>query len=456
MGLQFEHRSALKAVLLVLGESLIIFGSALLIKVWQDSAGLSFAFTSNPYLNAFIFTLLCQASIYFCGLYDPGLQFGWIEQLIGLVQAFAIAFTIMLLVLVFIGRIIDPVNFLLGFLTLLAFSKAWRLLIFKLSATGFFRPNIILLGTDGPVREIYNASLTESQTANAKPRACNFKIVAVADAKTFSGGPAIHQETPYSALQSCKELPELVCNYKTSKVIICKQLADSLSAHEVCSLKHKGIQLCTADAILEAITGRREPAELDPKELILSDSFQHSIRRCFKRCGDIVIASILLVFLSPLILAVGINLKLRKAGRVFETQPCVGFRKNLFTRYLFSFPTKTSSNQFPGRRIQALPQLWNILKGDMSLVGPCPIGPQQAEKISHELPIFDERFTVRPGLTGWAQVNCDCDGSNKTIKHMFGYDLFYLKHLSLFLDIVVLARTTRLHEPCGQLVGSNM
>lgn len=455
MNLRIERRPALHAAVSILGESLVIFGAAFLIKAWQESTVAAFAFTSSPYINAAIFTILCQASIYLCGLYDPVLQFGMIEQLLGLIQAFAIAFAVMAITLLLIGRHIDHLTILLGFLILLVITKTWRLIIQKLSAADLFRQRIILLGTGDHVRDIYQATLSDGRTDDPSQDQGNIDIVAVADATSAECSFPLQSETPYISLQDCHDLVELSGRYNTKKVIVCKQVADTLTPDIICDLKHKGLRLRSEEAVYEAVFGRRDLTLIESRELVFSDSFQHSIRRFFKRCTDVAAAFLLLLGLSPLILYMVVKLKCNRSGRIFDTQTCLGLRKKPFTRYFFASPSQDPCHPLNRRRSQGVPQLLNILKGDMSLIGPSPIGPQQAEKICHELPIFDERFTVRPGLTGWAQVNCGCDGSNKTAKHMFGYDLFYLKHMSLFLDIAVMSRAIRYQPLGGLLVGSN-
>jgi lipopolysaccharide/colanic/teichoic acid biosynthesis glycosyltransferase len=453
MSLRLERRSALRDAVSIFGESLVIIASALLIMAWHKADMAPFDFTAQPFLNAIIVAPICQASIYVCGLYDPCLRFGPIEHLIGLAQAFSIAFIVILAALLLEGRSIDFISLLLGFGILLVFTKSWRLIMQKVSGGDLFRQRIILWGTSGHARELYEAAVTDGR-AEASYH-CSITIAAVADSQASGCSFPLQPQTPFIHAPNGNELIEAASKYNTNKIIVCKPLTDTLTPDLICDLKHKGLCLRSEDAIYEAAYGRRNIDRLDPKELIYSRGFHRSIRRIFKRFGDIIIASMLLLLLSPLFLLIGLKLKFSRSGRVLETRASVGHRKKHFKRYVFAIPQPVSRDRFSFQHIKALPQLWNVLKGDMSLVGPCPIGPQQSEKMCQELPIFDERFTVRPGLTGWAQVNCDCNGSNKTVKHMFGYDLFYLRHMSLFLDIAVLSRAIRYQCTDGLLVGSN-
>jgi lipopolysaccharide/colanic/teichoic acid biosynthesis glycosyltransferase len=353
--------------------------------------------------------------------------------------------------LLLIGRSVNPEATFLVFGLLLVLSKAWRLFLQKVFATGVFSQRIIFLGTNECVRKIYMALTCQQK---AKQGDNPLTAVAIADWQGSSCSFALQPETPYVALNTCSELVALTEKINTRKVMVCKQVADSMTAEEVCTLKHQGVQFCVDDEMHEAITGWRDPAGLDPRKLVFSESFQHSIRRFFKRTSDIVIAAMLLVILSPVMLAIIVKRKWSSAGKVFKTRPCVGMRKKSFNRYFFSF-SKPISNALFDKFVPGLPQLWNVLCGDMSLVGPLPITPDESETITRDLLIFDERYTVRPGMTGWAQVNCTGDASATHFKHMFGYDLFYLGHLSLFMDIVVLMRASVPQMSAGVLVEDN-
>lgn len=450
MILQYERYCALRTAIQIVGEALVILSAITVVFTIQSGHADPISFR-----YAILFTLICQTSIYFCGLYNPTLQFGLTEQLIGLAQSLTIALAVIVISILIVGKSIDFLTIFAIFGTLLTSLLIWRRLIQKVSNTDIFRQKVILLGTKGRAEEIYDAIETPKETTKKrerKNRPCSIRIVAVADTHDNTCSFPLEEETPYVQLKNCSDVVELSCEYHTRQVIVCNQIARNLPAKEVYDLKRRGILLCNENTMFEAISGRREPAELDPQDVLFSKSFQKKIQRYSKRFGDLVAASALLVLLTPFFLAVGFVLKALKPGHVIETESCLGLQKKVFHRYRFYSSPKLTHYPIYHQRIRALPQLWNILKGDMSLVGPCPIGPQQAEDISHEQPLFDERFTVRPGLTGWAQVNHRYDGSNKTIKDMFGYDLFYLKHMSLFLDIVVLSRAVLVRRPAARTV----
>lgn len=447
MGLGIEQRSVAKAAIFITGESIVIFTSTILFILGYGAYEGSLAETTVPLSKAISFSLLCQASIYFCGLYNNVLRFGMFEQALGLVQAIAIAMAILVISSLVTGHTIDPLVMVLWFVILLVSTFSWRFFIRKMSATDLFCQKAILLGADQSAREIYNCAMPEKDQTGSGRIDSGLKIIAVASSEDATCQFQIDPGTAYIHIQDSNQLIEIAKQHKTRHIIVCKSLLERMSANQAYELKHHGFRLYDAAAVLESICGRRNPDDIDPNRVIFSKSFQRSFHRFFKRTGDIVISLILLVLLSPLMIVVLGGILLGRKVQAIKQHPCLGLRKEQFTCFLFNNLAHPSNQNFQFKRIQALPQLWNVLKGDMSLVGPSPIGSDQANMISCDWPIFDERFTVRPGITGWAQVNCGHDCLEHSVKQAIGYDLFYLKHMSLFLDIVVLCRAMRFYAP---------
>jgi lipopolysaccharide/colanic/teichoic acid biosynthesis glycosyltransferase len=351
--------------------------------------------------------------------------------------------------MLFSGKGLDPLSVFLEYSTLICAAMFWRIAIRKVFFSDRFRPPVVFLGCEQDVQKIQQIIAPSDQSAGRIPLGNCFKIVAAADIRNVSCPPSTMgqgtpSKVPFTVLDSHEQVIDLARQYRTRQVLVSKTLADHLGADQIADLKHQGLHLCSEDAMVEAVLGRREPKNIDPQELIYSGNFQHSIRRLFKRLGDIVLASLLLVLLSPVLGTYAFILAIKNKGKVLQTQPCVGLHKKVFTRYLFDGPAQETNDSNLNTSLRQLPQLWNTLKGEMSLVGPCPIEPEQTEILSHELPLFDERHTVRPGLTGWARVNGKCDGSKEAYRYMLGYDLFYLKHMSMFLDIATMSRAMHL------------
>ena len=190
------------------------------------------------------------------------------------------------------------------------------------------------------------------------------------------------------------------------------------------------------------------------------DAFVHPFFKNVKRLIDIAGALVGLVISSPFLLAIVVLQKITAPGPVLFVQHRVGFQECPFALIKFrtmvpdaekhSGPAWASANDpriTPvGRwlrklRLDELPQLVNILRGDMSFVGPRPIRRHFAEKIEEQMPFYSLRFSVKPGLTGWAQIQCGYGDSLKGQIEKFQFDLYYIKHASILLDLMILLKT---------------
>jgi exopolysaccharide biosynthesis polyprenyl glycosylphosphotransferase len=194
--------------------------------------------------------------------------------------------------------------------------------------------------------------------------------------------------------------------------------------------------------------------------LIFSDGFAQGLSRDFvKRTFDIIASSVLLLLTFPIMLIAMALIYLDDRGPIFYRQIRVGKNWRLVQVMKFrSMRTDAEKNgvQFAkanddrvtkfGKfmrktRIDELPQLFNVLKGEMSFVGPRPERPQFVEEFSESIPFYAERHRVKPGITGWAQICYPYGASEKDTMEKLQYDLYYVKNYSIFLDLTVLFQT---------------
>lgn len=180
-----------------------------------------------------------------------------------------------------------------------------------------------------------------------------------------------------------------------------------------------------------------------------------------KRLIDLILSSLLLLLSAPLILLCGILVKLTSKGPMLFSQTRVGLNNNPFTIYKIRTMSKDAEAQgaqwaaendpritrfgnfLRATRIDELPQCWNVLKGDMSFVGPRPERPEFTSGLAEQIPYYDLRHIIKPGLTGWAQVNYTYGSSTKDALRKLQFDLYYIKNYSLLLDLNILLRTIR-------------
>jgi exopolysaccharide biosynthesis polyprenyl glycosylphosphotransferase len=182
-----------------------------------------------------------------------------------------------------------------------------------------------------------------------------------------------------------------------------------------------------------------------------------------KRAIDLTVAVVGLIVLSPVMLLVAAAIRLSSPGPVLYHQQRVGRGNRLFTIHKFrsmrpdaergvgavwAVPGADPRVTWIGRvlrrtRLDELPQIWNILRGEMSLVGPRPERPEFVGQLTEQIPFYGLRHTVKPGLTGWAQVRYTYGSTVEDAMEKLQYDLFYVKNLSLAFDVLIILDTLR-------------
>ncbi|MFZ5727193.1 MAG: TIGR03013 family XrtA/PEP-CTERM system glycosyltransferase [Pseudomonadota bacterium] len=247
-------------------------------------------------------------------------------------------------------------------------------------------------------------------------------------------------------------------------VLALEERRKALPLADLLRVKTTGVHVNDIASFIERETGRVDLATTNPSGLIFSDGFSagQRISRVGKRLFDIAASLIVLVIGLPLMIFAAIAVKLDSRGPVLYRQPRVGlFGQPYDILKIRSMRTDAeaegkavwASANDPritrvGRvirklRIDELPQLWCVLKGDMSFVGPRPERPSFVAELEKALPYYAERHMVKPGLTGWAQINYPYGASVDDARVKLEYDLYYAKNYSPFLDLLILLQTVR-------------
>lgn len=236
-----------------------------------------------------------------------------------------------------------------------------------------------------------------------------------------------------------------------------------LAGPALLDLKLRGIRVFDEMSFWEQHLGRINLDRLDERWLTYADGFSNnSFNVAAKRLMDILVSLAVMVLTLPLMLITALLIKLDSKGPVFYRQERVGLHGRPFT--LFKFRSMKVDAEAGGRprwasrkdprvtrvggfirstRIDELPQLINVLRGEMSFVGPRPERPHFVEQLAEIIPFYHERSYVKPGITGWAQVNFPYGASVEDARQKLSYDLYYVKNRSLFLDILILFSTVR-------------
>ncbi|PKP96065.1 MAG: sugar transferase [Alphaproteobacteria bacterium HGW-Alphaproteobacteria-13] len=247
-------------------------------------------------------------------------------------------------------------------------------------------------------------------------------------------------------------------------VLAMEERRNALPLADLLRVKTTGVHVNDIASFIERETGRVDLATTNPSALIFSDGFSagQRISKAGKRLFDIAASLAVLIVGLPLAVAAGIAVKLDSRGPALYRQPRVGLYGQSYDIWkIRSMRTDAeaagkavwASENDPritrvGRvirklRIDELPQLWCVLKGEMSFVGPRPERPDFVDELERQLPFYAERHMVKPGLTGWAQINYPYGASVEDARVKLEYDLYYAKNYSPFLDLLILLQTVR-------------
>jgi sugar transferase (PEP-CTERM system associated) len=232
---------------------------------------------------------------------------------------------------------------------------------------------------------------------------------------------------------------------------------------ELLKCRISGIEVLEGNTFYEMLMGKLIVEQINPSWLIFSAGFQKSfLQKLSKRTIDLLISSTMLILLSPLIVLTAIIIKLDSKGPIFFSQERMGENRKPYMVHKFrSMRSDAEKSTGPvwaqenddritkighfirKTRIDEIPQLWNILKGEMSFVGPRPEREHFVRELEEIIPYYGERFSVKPGLTGWAQVSYGYGATVEDAIEKLNYELFYIKNMSILMDIMIVARTVK-------------
>ena len=247
-------------------------------------------------------------------------------------------------------------------------------------------------------------------------------------------------------------------------VLALEERRNALPLQDLLRVKTTGVHVNDLSSFLERETGRVDLDSVNPSWLIFSDGFSagRRVSSAAKRLFDLAVSAILLLVSTPIILLTALLVKLESRGPAFFRQKRVGLFGQTFD--IVKLRSMRQDAEVGGLavwaqqddpritrigsvirklRIDELPQVWSVLKGEMSFVGPRPERPQFVADLEARLPYYAERHMVKPGITGWAQINYPYGASIEDARHKLEYDLYYIKHLSIFFDLTIVFDTVK-------------
>jgi sugar transferase (PEP-CTERM system associated) len=400
------------------------------------------------------FLTVVLLSFYFNGLYDFAERLSSRQLSIQLARALFLA-GIALCALYFvipkaqIGRGI----FLLAFLFAAPGIICWRLLLRQIVKSGRFAERVLIVGADQKAIDIARETLDRKHLG--------YRVVGFLDDDPALQGVSILNPRVIGTTQQACDLAHL--HGVTRVVVATLDFRGKVSMDSLLACKTSGIRVQEGAGYYEELTGKIMIEGLRKSWLIFSDGFMVSRAVLFaKRLLDLTAASIGLILAAPIMLLVALAVRLDSPGPVLFRQERLGRGSKPFTLWKFRSmrtdaekdgaawavegdPRVTRVGRFIRQtRLDELPQLWNVLVGDMSLVGPRPEREMFVRQLIEVCPWYEQRLVVRPGLTGWAQIKAPYASSFEESIEKLQFDLYYIKNLSIFLDISILLSTARI------------
>ncbi|HEY0113570.1 MAG TPA: TIGR03013 family XrtA/PEP-CTERM system glycosyltransferase [Allosphingosinicella sp.] len=355
------------------------------------------------------------------------------------------------------------------------------LIFFLMPAVTFWRSNLfyamlIALPALFAARLVFGRALGSESfkrrilVLGAGPRAARLQEVAHREGSGFlvagfvgmNEGPNVVQAVNRADIAN---LTDYVVRLRATEVVLAlEERRNALPLGDLLRIKTTGVQVRDFSSFLERETGRVDLDSVNPSWLIFSDGFSSGrrISAAAKRLFDIVVSATILVLFAPLILLTALLVKLESRGPAFFRQRRVGLYGQSFE--LVKIRSMREDAEVGGKavwaqkddprvtrvgsiirklRIDELPQAWTVLKGEMSLVGPRPERPQFVSDLEARLPYYAERHVVKPGITGWAQINFPYGASVEDARQKLEFDLYYAKNYTPFLDLLILLQTVR-------------
>jgi sugar transferase (PEP-CTERM system associated) len=449
----FKHYIPHAVLLLAFLDVLVLLAAAEL--AWTIRAsqiGMTIEPLAARWAPAALFAVIVQLGMIAVGVYSPealqSRRFAFMRLLAAVSLAVILLSTLYFL---FPGVALWRSNLAFAMPLAILLPMIVRILLSSLLGSEAFRRRIIVLGSGKRAQRIANLARTNGS---------GFAVVGYVTMTDQT--PVVPTAIHRSAIDN---LSEYVVLLNASEVVLAiEERRNALPLDDLLRIKTAGVHVNEISSFLERETGRVDLATVNPSWFIFSDGFTAGQRlsKFAKRLFDIVASIAVLVLTAPLVVLAAIAIKLDSRGPIFYRQLRIGLYGQPYTIYKLRSMREDAevagkavwaSEDDPritriGRfirltRIDEIPQAWNVLKGEMSFVGPRPERPQFVAELEAAIPYYAERHMVKPGLTGWAQINYPYGASTEDARCKLEYDLYYAKNYTPFLDLLILLQTLR-------------
>lgn len=406
-------------------------------------------------LRVVLMVAVCQMCLHYADLYDVTRIQNVREFLVRLVLAVGATSLILALLYSWFPRwMIGPGVFLIAGTLVISLVPSWRLTFAWLTARVAPRERLLIVGTNP-------AAVTLAREFNDRRQELGVEIVGFADADAGRIGHTVLGHV----VGAVEDIPAMIRSSGADRIVV--SLSDArgkLPMEQLLDIRlQTNVTFDHLASVYEEYTGKIAVEAVRPSWFVFSSGFRKTrLLLLAKRVLDVGLALVGLVLTAPLLLAAAALVTLTSPGGALYRQDRVGLNGRVFRIYKLrtmradaeagtgpmwstvNDPRVTPLGRFLRKtRVDELPQLWNVLRGDMSFVGPRPERPQFVAQLTATIPLFNQRHVLKPGITGWAQTHHAYAASVEDAIEKLQYDLYYIKNLSLWLDLLILAETVK-------------
>jgi len=408
---------------------------------------------SGGFQKALVIVATCQLSLYFADLYDSRVFCDHRELFVRMLQALGATSLVLAVVYYwFPDLVMGRGVFAIASGLVIALVMGWRLAFDWLTGHMAAHERLLLVGTN-------QAAVKLARELHERRHEFGVEIVGFIDPDIQRVGAAVVNP---GVIGTVEDIPAIARARGVDRIVV--SLSDArgkLPMGKLLDLKLEGMAFDHLASVYEEYTGKIALENLRPSWLIFSSGFRKSrLLAAAKRLVDVTVALVGLCLTLPVLALLAVAVKLTSAGPALYQQRRVGQHGRVFTIYkLRSMRADaeaatgavwaardddriTRIGRFLRRsRLDELPQLWNVICGDMSLVGPRPERPEFVKDLTRLIPFYGQRHVVRPGLTGWAQVRYTYGASVEDAMEKLQYDLYYIKNMTIGMDLFILLAT---------------
>ena len=438
-----------RTVILLLCEALIVCGSFLVASlVMLGPSTMDVLAANHGMLKIGALTVITILCAYYFDLYEPQqLSAPW-EIYFRLLLVIG-CLSLLLSLVVFMFHQVDMARYvlLLGLALVVMFLIMWRRAFQWISGKAMFQERVFVLGNGEIAANLIDAIRNRKEAG-----------MEVIDFNS----PLLHSPDGNNSYHDVISRVLTLRPPVHRVVIAMEDRLGALPVDDLLAMRMRGVEIEEVGSLLERLTGKLQLEGLRPSNLLFCEGFNmKQSLQLTQRLASFVVALIILLLFLPFFPFVVLAIKLSSKGPVFFSQTRVGLDNETFK--VHKFRTMFTDAEAKGARwatkddprvtriggylrktrIDEIPQLWNVLRGEMSFVGPRPERPEFTSWLAQEIPFYNLRHMVRPGLTGWAQVRYGYGATLAEAREKLSYDLYYLKHKSMGLDFLIMFETIK-------------